>query len=342
MDEKISIAKRFDDGLSSVFCPSKTEQSIPKTRILFAGTPTFAATHLEVLLRAQMNVVAVLTQPDKPSGRGRMLAPSPVKELARKAQLPVLQLASLKNTDEIKSLFETFSPDVVVDVAYGCIIPAALLSFPHYGFINVHPSLLPRWRGAAPIQHALLAGDPETGISIMQLDSGIDTGPVYFQKTCSIGNSDTALTLSHRLAKLGSESLLHVLKHLETFAPSAQMEEGACYAEKIDKIQGAIDWGKSAIVLDREIRAFNPWPVSFATIGGEVVRIHQAHPISAQPSHEPGTIVQLSDHSVDVATGDGLLQIQQMQFSGGKVLPISAILNGRKHFFELNKRFMNG
>ena len=309
-------------------------------KIIFAGTPEFAAKHLEALVQAKLNIIAVLTQTDKPAGRGKNILAPPVKVLANCLQLPVYQWQTLKNSQEIISLFTSLKPDVVVDVAYGLIIPKPLLSLPRYGFVNVHPSLLPRWRGPAPIQYALLSGDRETGISIMRLNEGVDTGPIYLQRKCLIQNIDTAFDLAERLIKLGCSSLIEVLNKLDELAAQPQAETGACYATKITKEMACIDWNKSAVVLDREIRAYNPWPISYTKIGNEVVRIYRAKPWMERNAHAPGEIVRMTDKEFFVATGEGLLQIQIMQFPGGKTLPVSAILNGKRHFFETHKRFV--
>lgn len=311
-------------------------------KIVFAGTPEWAAQQLEALVHAGFQIVAVLTRADQPYGRGRKTLPNPVKKVAVFHQIPIYQPTTLKNFDEIKLFFDTYKPDVVVDIAYGAIVPSRVLSIPRYGFINVHPSLLPRFRGPAPIQHSLLAGDRETGISIMQLSEGIDTGPIYLQKSIPIHHTDTTETLSNRLAPMASELLIHALHHLDNLTPKKQSEAGACYAVKIKKEMAEIDWKKSATILDREIRAYNPWPISYSTLGGEIVRIYQAFPSEELHTAEPGEIIRMSHHGLTVATGKGLLQIQSMQFPGGKVLPISDLLNGKRSFFNIHQRFQHG
>lgn len=308
-------------------------------KIIFAGTPLFAARHLQALIEARFNIVAVLTQPDKPAGRGRQLTPSPVKILADQQAIPVFQPISLKKQNNIQALLQEKNVDIVIDVAYGLIIPEGLLNIPRYGFMNVHPSLLPRFRGPAPIQHAILSGDTETGVSIMQLDAGIDTGPLYLQKRCKIEPTDTTEILSQRLALLGSSALIEALRSIGLKQPYPQSPEGVSYAHKIEKDTAKIDWTKSAVLLDREIRAFIPWPVSYTQIGGEILRVYQARPLSEKCLANAGEIVRITQETIVVATGDGLLEIRAVQFPGGKVLPVSAVLNGRKTFFEMNRKF---
>jgi methionyl-tRNA formyltransferase len=309
-------------------------------KILFAGTPTFAAKHLQALLDAKFNICAVITQPDKPAGRGRKLQPSPVKQLAMANHLATYQPTTLRDQD-IQQVIQKLQPDIIVDVACGLLVPKEILDLPRYGCINVHPSLLPRWRGATPIQHAILAGDQQTGISIMQMDEGWDTGPVLLQKTCPIKPDDTTAILLEKLAEVGITALIEVLTKLEQNGINAekQSDNAACYAKKINKEAGRINWQKSAIELDREIRAYNPWPIAFTEIGGQIVRIWQAAPTNNKANDKPGTILQLNKQSIDVATGDGILRIYKMQFPGGKVLSIVDLLHSKKDFFINHRSF---
>lgn len=307
-------------------------------KIIFAGSPDFAAKHLSALIEAQVKIAAVLTQPDKPTGRGKKVAATPVKEVALRHGISLYQPSSLK-TEETLNWFRSMAPDVVIDVAYGLIIPKTVLAMPRFGFLNVHPSLLPRWRGAAPIQQAILAGDVETGISIMRLDEGIDTGPVFLQRRCLIDRKDTMASLSERLIKIGCEALLEVLANLITLDPVAQTEAGACYAPKIDKTMARLNWQESAEMLDRKIRAFNPWPVAYSVLGNEIIRIWEAEPREEKTTAAEGVILRCDRDGIDVATGKGLLRLLKLQFAGGKILSIADILNSKKTFFITHSRF---
>lgn len=309
-------------------------------KILFAGTPTFAAKHLQALLDAEFNICAVITQPDKPAGRGRKLQPSPVKQLAMANHLTTYQPTTLRDQD-IQQVIQKLQPDIIVDVACGLLVPKEILDLPRYGCINVHPSLLPRWRGATPIQHAILAGDQQTGVSIMQMDEGWDTGPVLLQKICPIKPDDTTAILLNKLAEVGITALIEVLTKLEQNGINAEKQSvnAACYAKKINKEAGRINWQKSAIELDREIRAYNPWPIAFTEIGGQIVRIWKAAPTNNKANDKPGTILQFNKQSIDVATGNGILRIYKMQFPGGKVLSIDDLLHSKKDFFINHRSF---
>lgn len=312
-----------------------------KLNIIFAGTPEFAANILESMIAADFNITAVLTRIDKPAGRGMKLHQSPVKVVAEKHGLDVYQPSTLK-TKESEELLKSFNADVIVDVAFGLIVPKNILSIPKFGFINVHSSLLPRWRGAAPMQHALLAGDKDTGVTIMQLDEGIDTGPIILKKVYHIQSNETGKSLHDALSKLGANAVMSVLRDLEetgVLQTEAQSNEGACYASKIDKSMAKIIWTQSAVEIERMIRAFNDWPVAYAQLGDDIVRIWQANPLSNYVDQKPGTIVAIEHDSIDVATGDGILRIHQMQFSGGNILPVSEILKSKRALFESIKEF---
>ncbi|MGD9107762.1 MAG: methionyl-tRNA formyltransferase [Gammaproteobacteria bacterium] len=307
-------------------------------KIIFAGTPEFAAKFLQSLLNAKYDICAVITQPDKPAGRGRKLQINPVKQLSLIHKIPIYQPKTLRDAAAQKTIKDLHA-DIIIDVACGLLIPKEILSLPHYGCVNVHPSLLPRWRGASPIQRAILAGDEITGVSIMQMDEGLDTGPVFLQKEFLIKPTDTTKSLLEELALLGIDALLNVLDKIHEITPTKQNEKKACYAKKITKEEAKIDWHKSAITLDREIRAFNPWPISYTQIGDQIIRIWQASPLTETCDKKPGEIVKLDKKGIDVATGDGMLRILKMQFPGKKALTIAEILNSKLDFFEKHKKF---
>jgi len=298
-------------------------------RIIFAGTPEFAATALAALLGSPHEVCTVYTQPDRPAGRGRKLKASPVKELALQHGIPVHQPASLKDPAEQQTL-RGYGADLMVVVAYGLLLPAAVLEAPRLGCINIHASLLPRWRGAAPIQRAIEAGDAQTGVTIMQMDVGLDTGDMLYTVTTPIEATDTAQTLHDRLAKLGAEALLTTLEGIEaaSLTPVKQDDAMANYARKLDKAEAQIDWTRSSAEIDRLVRAFHPWPVAQTLYQGQALRIWQASPLQGTSSQPPGTIVHADKHGIDVATGDGLLRLTQVQLAGSKAMDAAAFLNG--------------
>ena len=299
-------------------------------RIVYAGTPEFAVPALETLIASAHEVVAVYTQPDRPAGRGRRLQAGPVKRIAIEHGIPVEQPERLKPTEEQDRLRE-YRPDLMVVAAYGLILPQAVLDIPHHGCLNIHASLLPRWRGAAPIQRAILAGDAETGVTIMQMAAGLDTGDMLARHPCPIGPEDTAGTLQDRLALLGAEALLTTLGDLATgsLAPVPQDERLATYAAKLTKEEARIDWRQSAAAIDRAVRAYNPWPVAFTHMNGETLRIWEARPLAADANAEPGTVVAEGPEGINVATGAGLLRVLRLQLPGGKPLTAREFLNGR-------------
>jgi methionyl-tRNA formyltransferase len=309
-------------------------------KIIFAGTPAFSATTLQALLASKHIVTAVYTQPDRPAGRGRKLTASPVKELALQNDLPVYQPLSLRDANEQKILAE-IDADVMVVVAYGLILPLPVLNAPRLGCINIHASLLPRWRGAAHIQRSILAGDALTGITTMQMDVGLDTGDMLHKVECPIQNSDTSETLHDRLADLGANAILKTLDDLAqgSAVPTSQDNSLATYAHKITKEEALIDWQVSAEELSRKIRAFNPWPVAYFNTGAQTIRVWQADvsPTHAD-NHAPGTIVATSPESIDVATKKGILRLQKLQLPGGRVLPVGDILNSRHDTFVVGKQ----
>jgi len=293
-------------------------------RIAFAGTPQFALPALRALLASRHHVVGVLTQPDRPAGRGRELRASPIKLLALEHGLPVAQPATLK-TAEGRATLHGWSPDLMVVVAYGLILPAAVLMLPRMGCLNIHGSVLPRWRGAAPIQRAVLAGDAETGISIMQLDEGLDTGPVVLERRRPIGLHDTAGDLHDALSQLGAAALLEAIDGLITgeLLPRAQAAEGVTHAAKIEKSEARIDWSAPAVQIDRRIRAFNPWPVAETRLTGEGLRLLRSEVADPQGREAaPGTVLGLADDGLRVACGEGVLAVSELQRAGKR--PVSA------------------
>ncbi len=296
--------------------------------ILFAGTPDFAVPPLEALLQAGLPVVGVLTQPDRPAGRGRRVRPSPVKRLATARGLPVYQPRTLKDP-EAQAEIRRLRPDLMIVAAYGLLLPPEVLSLPALGGVNIHASLLPRWRGAAPIQRALLAGDQETGITIMQMDEGLDTGQILLQHRCPMAPGDTAGALHDRLAALGARAILDYLDRVAAgdLAPQAQDEGAATYAAKIDKAEAEMDWGQSSVALERAVRAFNPWPVAHTRFEGRPLRIWEARALPGGRQGPPGTVLGQSAEGVDVATGDGVLRLVTVQRPGGRAMPATAFVN---------------
>ncbi|MEQ4450267.1 MULTISPECIES: methionyl-tRNA formyltransferase [Kosakonia] len=303
-------------------------------RIIFAGTPDFAARHLDALLSSEHQVVGVFTQPDRPAGRGKKLMPSPVKVLAEEKGLPVFQPASLR-AEENQQLVANLNADVMVVVAYGLILPKAVLAMPRLGCINVHGSLLPRWRGAAPIQRSLWAGDAETGVTIMQMDVGLDTGDMLFKLACPITEEDTSATLYDKLAELGPQGLIATLQQLAqgTAQPQVQDEAQVTYAEKLSKEEARLDWSLSAAQLERCIRAFNPWPMSWFAVDEQPVKVWKASVIPSKPTDKPGTIVEVSKAGIQVATADGILNLESLQPAGKKAMSAQDLLNSRREWF---------
>ncbi len=296
-------------------------------RIVFAGTPGFAVPSLETLLASDHQVVAVYTQPDRPAGRGHKLHPSPVKTLALTHQVPVMQPKTLRSEEAIEH-FVRLSPDLLVVAAYGLIIPSQILDAPSLGAINVHASLLPRWRGAAPIQRAILAGDKETGVTIMQVVPALDAGPMLLKKTMPISSEDTAGALHDKLAKLGAHALAEVLPLLEaeSISPEPQDESQVTYADKIRKEEAHLDWALSAEQLERCVRAFNPWPVAFTRWQDKVLRIWRVEALDRDTAAEPGAVI-LAKKQLLVATGEGVLRLLEVQLPGGKRMTAEAFLN---------------
>ena len=302
-------------------------------KIIFAGTPDFAARHLDALLASEHQVTGVFTQPDRPAGRGNKLTPGPVKVLAQTHGIPVFQPKSLR-PEENQQLVADLQADIMVVVAYGLILPQAVLSMPRLGCVNVHGSLLPRWRGAAPIQRALWAGDSETGVTIMQMDAGLDTGDMLLKLNCPIGPEDTSASLYDRLAELGPQGLLQTLNMLATNRAQPEIQDNALatYAEKLSKEEARLDWTLPAAQLERCIRAFNPWPVSYFLIDNQPVKVWQATVIPHQDK-QPGEILHADKQGIQIATADGVLNLLSLQPAGKKPMSAQDLLNSRREWF---------
>ncbi len=294
-------------------------------RIIFAGTPAFAAQALDALIQHKHQIVAVYTQPDRPAGRGMQLTASPVKQLALEHRLPVYQPASLKHEHAQLQLAE-LQADLMIVAAYGLILPQAILDTPRLGCINIHASILPRWRGAAPIQRAILAGDQQTGITIMQMDSGLDTGDMLLINRCAITPEDSSVTLHDKLAALGASSIVQALTELSELKPQPQDEALACYASKISKQEAMLDWQLPAIQLERAIRAYNPFPISKTEFQGKTIKVWQAQLANTPSEATPGQIIEVDKHGITVACGQGNLTLTQLQRPGGKAQPASQLL----------------
>jgi len=303
-------------------------------KIIFAGTPDFAAQHLTALLASEHQVVGVFTQPDRPAGRGNKLTPSPVKVLALEHNIPLFQPKSLR-PEENQQLVADLHADLMVVVAYGLILPKAVLEMPRLGCINVHGSLLPRWRGAAPIQRSLWAGDSETGVTIMQMDVGLDTGDMLYKLSCPIESSDTSATLYNKLAQLGPTGMLATIQQLAdgSAKPEVQDETAVNYAEKLSKEEARLDWSLSAAQLERCIRAFNPWPMSYFMVEDQPVKVWSAQVLPHQANSQPGEIVHADKKGIQIATSDGVLNITELQPAGKKAMKAQDILNSRREWF---------
>lgn len=307
-------------------------------RIIFAGTPDFAARHLQALLNSEHEVVAVYSQPDRPAGRGQQLQASPVKQLAVQHDIPVYQPKSLKKA-KAQAELAALNADLMVVVAYGLILPAVVLSTPKLGCINVHGSLLPRWRGAAPIQRALWAGDTQTGVTIMQMDEGLDTGAMLSIATLPIEPNDTSASLYEKLAEVGPKALLDALQDLPALQQKAvaQDDSQANYAEKLSKEEAQLDFHKPAAALEREIRAFNPWPVSYLQLGNQQLKIWQARVEPLAQTATPGTVLKVDKKGIVIATSEGALVLEQLQPPGKKAMAVADFINGRADWFPVGQ-----
>ncbi|GAB4352433.1 MAG: methionyl-tRNA formyltransferase [Gammaproteobacteria bacterium] len=326
----IIVPARQSAGLDDGPVPGGWNEVCP-VKIIFAGTPDFAVPPLRVLVESPHEVCAVYTQPDRPAGRGRKLRPSPVKQVALEAGLTVRQPETLRTESEQRSL-AALSADLMVVVAYGLLLPKPVLQAPRLGCVNIHASLLPRWRGAAPIQRAILAGDAESGVTLMQMDEGLDTGALLATAATPIGERETAGELHDRLAEMGAALLRESLPALleGRLAPRPQDDAGATYARKLTKEEALLDWSRSAIELDRAVRAFNPWPVAHTRFRGEVLRVWRSEPVADTVEGEPGTVLAVTGAGVDVATGQGVLRLNEVQPAGGRRMRAADFANSRE------------
>ena len=302
-----------------------------RARVIFAGTPDFSVGVLEALNQAGHDIVGVYTQPDRPKGRGRILSACPVKEKALELGLTVFQPDSLKDINSQNEL-NSLNADVMVVVAYGQILPNEVLQMPKFGCLNIHASLLPRWRGAAPIQRAIISGDNQTGIGIMQMDKGLDTGDILLEKTCDITDVDTAKTLHDKLAILGAQGIVEALNNIGQLTPTTQDEAGITYAKKLSKDEAWIDWSKSAIEINQQIRAFNPYPIAQANaesdkFDSKVLRILSASVVSETYDKNPGEVIECTKGSCIIATGNGAISLETVQLAGKKALSIKDFTN---------------
>lgn len=302
-------------------------------KIIFAGTPEFAALHLQALIDSEHDVIAVYSQPDRPAGRGKKLQASAVKQLALQHDLAVFQPESLKTQESQLALAE-LNADIMVVVAYGLILPSGILNAPKLGCLNVHGSLLPKWRGAAPIQRSLWAGDSETGVTVMQMDEGLDTGAMLLKHSLTISKDDTSATLYQKLAEMGPTALLETLDSLTELQPQIQDNKLASYAKKLSKEEAKIDWHLSAEQIERNIRAFNPWPVAFFTRNNANIKVYASEVvISNSATTPPGEIIKSDKQGILVATGNNSLLIKKLQLPGKKPMLAADVLNGRADWF---------
>ncbi|WP_454256667.1 methionyl-tRNA formyltransferase [Pseudomonas sp. Marseille-Q8238] len=303
-------------------------------RIVFAGTPEFAAQHLQALLDAGRQVVAVYTQPDRPSGRGQKLTPSPVKQLAVQHGIAVYQPQTLRDA-EAQAELAALMPDLMVVVAYGLILPQVVLDIPRLGCINSHASLLPRWRGAAPIQRAVQAGDAESGVTVMRMEAGLDTGPMLLKVTTPISADDTGGSLHDRLAELGPPAVLQAIDGLATGTLQGEVQDDsfATYAHKLNKDEARLDWHRPAVELERLVRAFYPWPICHSTLNNEPLKVLAAS--LGEGRGTPGTVLAASKEGLTVACGEGALRLTRLQLPGGKPLAFADLFNSRREQFAV-------
>jgi methionyl-tRNA formyltransferase len=302
-------------------------------KIVFAGTPEFAALHLQALINSEHDVVAVYSQPDRPAGRGKKLQASEVKRLAVEHTIPIYQPQSLKTVGAQLALAD-LQADIMIVVAYGLILPTPILNTPKLGCLNVHGSLLPKWRGAAPIQRAIWAGDIETGVTIMQMDEGLDTGAMLSRHKMAISKQDTSASLYQKLAEIGPKALIETLNKLNELRPERQDNKLASYAKKLSKEEAQIDWSLSAAQLERNIRAFNPWPVAFFTLNDAHIKVHSSEVVQTEDSGIPaGQIIKIDKQGILVATGNQCLLLTKLQLPGKKPMLAADVLNGRANWF---------
>ncbi|KGY11508.1 methionyl-tRNA formyltransferase [Vibrio tubiashii] len=310
-------------------------------KIVFAGTPDFAARHLAALLSSEHDVIAVYTQPDRPAGRGKKLTASPVKNIALEHDIPVFQPENFKS-DEAKQQLADLNADIMVVVAYGLLLPQAVLDTPKLGCINVHGSILPRWRGAAPIQRSIWAGDAETGVTIMQMDIGLDTGDMLKIATLPIETSDTSSTMYEKLAELGPDALVECLADIAEgkAVPEKQDDALANYAKKLSKEEARIDWNDDAAHIERCVRAFNPWPMSHFIAADNSIKVWQSRVDDKATNKPAGTILQADKTGIYIATGNGVLVLEQLQVPGKKAMSVQDILNSRASWFEVGTQLI--
>lgn len=309
-------------------------------KIIFAGTPEFAAIALEALSLTRHEIVAVYTQPDRASGRGLKFSHSPVKETAFKLNVPIFQPESLKVESEHQQL-RKFNADVMVVAAYGLILPKEVLAIPRYGCLNIHGSILPRWRGAAPVHRAIIAGDKISGVTIMQMDVGLDTGDMLVKHQYALTPNETSQTLHDRLAKMGAEAIVEAIDLLAEgkLNPEKQNDAETTYAKKITKEEAHIDWNETAEQIERKVRAFTPWPIAFTVWQENTLRIGAAEVIEANTRHTPGTIIQVSREGVDVATAKDTLRLLKLQLPGGKMISVSDFYNAHRERMKAGETF---
>ncbi|WP_299666946.1 methionyl-tRNA formyltransferase [uncultured Psychromonas sp.] len=312
-----------------------------KLNIIFAGTPDFAANHLQALITADFNVVAVYSQPDRPAGRGKKLTASAVKEVALANDIAVYQPENFKQAESVEQL-AALNADLMIVVAYGLILPNSILTTPRLGCLNVHGSLLPRWRGAAPFQRAIWAGDKETGVTIMQMDEGLDTGDMLKKVSCPIDADETSASLYAKVAKQAPAVLIETIKQLQAGQLTAQkQDEGAAtYAKKLSKAEALIDWNDKAEFIDRCIRAFNPWPVSYFEWAGQIIKVHRATLVDKASTATAGTILEVDKKGIQVATGQGVLNLEVIQLAGKKAMPVQDVLNSRRELFTVSSNLL--
>jgi len=314
---------------------------VEKLNIIFAGTPDFAANHLQALIAADFNVVAVYSQPDRPAGRGKKLTASAVKEVALANDIAVYQPENFKQSESIEQL-AALDADLMIVVAYGLILPNSVLTTPRLGCLNVHGSLLPRWRGAAPFQRAIWAGDKETGVTIMQMDEGLDTGDMLKKVSCPIDAGETSASLYAKVAKQAPAVLIETIKQLQAGQLTAQKqdENAATYAKKLSKAEALIDWNDQSEFIDRCIRAFNPWPISYFKWAGQVIKVHKATLVDKVSTATAGTILEVDKKGIQVATGQGVINLEVIQLAGKKAMPVQDVLNSRRELFTVSSNLL--
>ena len=307
-------------------------------RIIFAGTPDFATPTLKALVDGGYNVVAVYTQPDKPYGRGRKLQMSPVKELALKYNIPVEQSPNFKDSATVANM-QDYSPDILVVAAYGLLLPQKVLDIPKITSLNVHASLLPKWRGASPINHAILAGEKTTGVSIMQVVLALDAGPVHSKVTCDIAPDDTAVTLTTKLATIGAKALIDVIDNINT--PTPQANEEATYAPKLSKEHANLDFNNPAASLERQARAMQPWPGTCFSYNGNTIKVYELEVVTKDHNASSGEIIAWNKDGLTIKAGDHSIRITKMQLAGGKVLEASQLFCGKPELFQTGSNVLN-